>query len=92
MDQEPFAKVVVRLRAQASGPPDEPKPVDREACERQVRCPSCRQLMHTHPYAGPGNIVIDVCLDCAVIWLDYGEFRAVIDAPGRDRGTQQTAR
>ncbi|MBS1252167.1 MAG: hypothetical protein MAG451_01205 [Anaerolineales bacterium] len=89
MNQWAFAKAVEQLRARASGPPNPPRPLNREACQRRTLCPMCNQSMDTHPYAGPGNVVIDVCVDCAVIWLDYGEFRAVIDAPGRDRGTQQ---
>jgi Zn-finger nucleic acid-binding protein len=42
--------------------------------------------MTTHPYYGPGNVVIDNCPACAVIWLDHGELTAIRDAPGRDRG------
>jgi Zn-finger nucleic acid-binding protein len=37
--------------------------------------------MHTHPYAGGGNIVIDNCPVCAVNWLDHGELRRVVAAP-----------
>ena len=43
--------------------------------------------MQTHPYYGPGNIVIDTCEHCNTIWLDYGELAAAVNAPGRDRGT-----
>ena len=35
---------------------------------------------------GPGNIVIDTCHHCDLIWLDYGEITKVVNAPGRDRG------
>ena len=42
--------------------------------------------MSTHPYYGPGNIVIDTCAGCGVIWLDFGELNRVVAAPGRDRG------
>jgi hypothetical protein len=41
--------------------------------------------MDTHPYYGPGNVVVDNCARCAVIWLDCGELAAIRDAPGRDR-------
>jgi Zn-finger nucleic acid-binding protein len=30
--------------------------------------------------------VIDTCIPCGLLWLDPGELRQVIDAPGRDRG------
>jgi Zn-finger nucleic acid-binding protein len=42
--------------------------------------------METFEYYGPGNIVIDTCNSCDLIWLDYGELRKVVNAPGRDRG------
>ena len=42
--------------------------------------------METHPYYGPGNIVIDACIQCHLLWLDPGELKQVLDAPGRDRG------
>jgi len=42
--------------------------------------------MSTHPYAGPGVIVVDTCDQCLMIWLDYGELARVVNAPGRDRG------
>ena len=42
--------------------------------------------MMTHPYMGPGTIVIDTCDGCNIIWLDYGELDRVINAPGKDRG------
>ena len=44
--------------------------------------------MDVHPYYGPGNIVIDTCSRCDVIWLDFGELKQVTDAPGRDRGSR----
>ena len=42
--------------------------------------------MGTYQYMGPGNIVIDTCHDDDLIWLDYGELKKVVNAPGRDRG------
>jgi Zn-finger nucleic acid-binding protein len=41
-----------------------------------------------HPYYGPGNVVIDTCSRCDLIWLDFGELKQIADAPGRDRGRQ----
>ena len=41
--------------------------------------------MSTHVYGGPGNIVIDTCVNCQLIWLDYLELRRVLDTSGRDR-------
>jgi hypothetical protein len=45
--------------------------------------------METHPYYGPGNVVIDSCLQCELIWLDFGELRQIVAAPGRDRGRRE---
>jgi hypothetical protein len=43
--------------------------------------------MEVHPYYGPGNVVIDSCSACDLIWLDHGELKQISDAPGRDRGS-----
>jgi Zn-finger nucleic acid-binding protein len=59
--------------------------LDRAQLKRKLRCSHCGELMATHPYYGPGNIVVDTCFRCHVIWLDYGEMDIVIGAPGRDR-------
>ncbi len=36
--------------------------------------------MDVHPYYGPGNIVIDTCADCGLMWLDHGELTRVEQA------------
>ena len=84
--QEAFSTIVRLLRAQATADPDPLRPVNRCELEREIACPSCGRKMSTHPYYGPGNVVIDNCPRCHVIWLDYGELAAIRDAPGRDRG------
>jgi Zn-finger nucleic acid-binding protein len=81
-----FARAVGRRRAQASGPAATPVPLDRRELDRHLACPVCHQPMDVHPYYGPGNIVIDTCGTCNVVWLDYGELKRVADAPGADRG------
>lgn len=82
-----FAAVLQRRRAWAKTPPRTPVPLDRQQLERRVRCPACGQWMETHPYLGPGAIVIDTCAPCDVVWLDPGELGQAVDAPGRDRGS-----
>lgn len=81
-----FGDAVQVRRAWAGHPPDAPRPLNRADLARRLRCPLCRQPMNTHAYGGPGNIVIDTCDRCQVVWLDYGELSRAIDAPGRDRG------
>ena len=37
--------------------------------------------MDAHFYAGPGNVVIDSCEECSLIWLDRGELMHIVHAP-----------
>ena len=69
-----------------------PQRFDSKELERPLRCPRCHHDMNTHPYGGPGNIVIDNCNDCNLVWLDYGELNRVLTAPGNDRPDELTAR
>ncbi|MCA1560472.1 MAG: zf-TFIIB domain-containing protein [Acidobacteria bacterium] len=55
---------------------------------RKLSCPSCGTAFDTSSYYGPGNVVIDRCEPCDIVWLDFGELRQIVDAPGRDRGTR----
>lgn len=80
-----FADAIARRRAAAAGPGIAPLPVDQRELSRTMKCPSCGARMDVHPYFGPGNVVIDTCSACDVIWLDSGELKQVTDAPGRDR-------
>ena len=40
--------------------------------------------MDNHPYGGGGNVYIDSCEPCSVIWLDGGELRRIVMAPDRE--------
>jgi Zn-finger nucleic acid-binding protein len=84
-----FATVISARRAWATAPPAEPMPLDRQALGRALSCPSCGARFDTYPHYGPGNVVIDSCTRCDVIWLDFGEMQGLVDAPGRDRGSRQ---
>ena len=81
-----FAEAVARRRARETGPPLAPAPIDRRELTRQLGCPGCHAPMDVHPYYGPGNVVIDSCSRCDLIWLDFGELRQITEAPGKDRG------
>jgi Zn-finger nucleic acid-binding protein len=37
--------------------------------------------MDTHFYAGPGNVIVDSCGNCFLIWLDRGELMRIVHAP-----------
>jgi len=41
-----------------------------------------RRKMDVHPYYGPGNVVVDTCGECGLIWLDHGEMTRVEQASG----------
>jgi Zn-finger nucleic acid-binding protein len=88
MPRAEFAAAIAARRARDSGPLSSPAPIDRRELARKVTCSSCRAPMDVHPYYGPGNVVIDTCSRCDLIWLDFGELKQIADAPGRDRGRQ----
>jgi Zn-finger nucleic acid-binding protein len=87
-----FAMATNTRRAWATTPPVEPLPVDRRELHRHLTCPKCRGRFETYPHLGPGNVVIDNCVRCDLIWLDFGELRAIEQAPGSDRGSRQLPR
>ena len=80
-----FGAVVGRLRSLAQTPAIAPRPVDLQQLARRITCPQCGRAMDVHPYYGPGNIVIDTCGACELLWLDHGELASVVATPGRDR-------
>ena len=89
LDRGIFAAVIRHRRAWATDPPAPPVPLRTEELERRVACPQCGTMLEAHPYYGPGNVVIDGCTSCDVIWLDFGELKQIVDAPGRDRGLRE---
>jgi Zn-finger nucleic acid-binding protein len=84
-----FATVVQRRRAWATGTPGPAVPLNRAELDRKLLCATCRKPMATHPYYGPGNVVIDSCGTCELVWLDFGELRQIVAAPGKDRGSRE---
>ncbi|UCD42981.1 MAG: zf-TFIIB domain-containing protein, partial [Chloroflexota bacterium] len=84
IDQEVFLMVIDYLRAKSSAPSITPPPVDLEELNRKIRCPNCSRRMSTHLYGGPGNLVVDNCIHCSLLWLDNNEFTRIIRAPGRE--------
>jgi Zn-finger nucleic acid-binding protein len=92
MPRATFAVVVLKRRAWATSPPDDPVPLDRTELDRQMTCPKCGGRFETYPHLGPGTVVIDSCRHCDLIWLDFGEMRRIVDAPGGDRGSKHVPR
>lgn len=56
-------------------------PGDRDELKRVLQCPKCNRRMDTHFYAGPGNVVVDACDHCSLIWFDRGELTRIARAP-----------
>jgi Zn-finger nucleic acid-binding protein len=56
-------------------------PPDHADMKRAIQCPRCHRRMDTHSYAGPGNVIVDSCGDCFLIWLDRGELTRIAHAP-----------
>lgn len=83
MKNEDFGAIVHARAARRVGvDPAEPRPIDPASYERRVGCPSCSAKMDVHPYYGPGNVVVDTCYECGLIWLDHGEITRVEHASG----------
>jgi Zn-finger nucleic acid-binding protein len=51
---------------------------------RALGCPLCKQPMDQHLYGGGGNVEVDSCEPCSVLWLDRGELSRIVAAPDRD--------
>lgn len=76
-----FPEIVEDLRSRREVSIDAAHAPDWRDLDRRMQCPKCKQTMDTHPYGGPGNIIIDTCEPCAQNWLDYGELDRVVRAP-----------
>ncbi len=83
-----FAEIVRRRRSWAEGAPVMPIPPAKGSLRRTLNCPTCGKRMFVDRYYGPGNVVMDGCPTCDTVWLDYGELKQIVDAPGADRGTR----
>lgn len=81
--QPDFLPVIEYMRSKTLQPPVVPPPLPVLELQRKLTCPQCHQRMATHPYGGPGNVVIDNCARCLLIWLDHNELHCIIRAPDR---------
>lgn len=57
-----------------------PPAADSNDLRRRVDCPHCHRPMDPHFYAGPGNVVIDSCEACTLLWLDQGKLTRIVSA------------
>ena len=70
------------LRSAYTGPDDLPVPIDPNELDVFPNCPACWEKMDSHPYYGPGNVVLNTCGHCQLAWLDHGELDKIVRAPG----------
>lgn len=70
-----FGVIVETRRSLRDTPKFLPKPLDPQSYKRKLNCPKCNQVMATHPYFGPGPVMIDTCPNCKWIWIDHGELK-----------------
>ncbi len=78
-EMEAFQLIVARRRTAGVAGENCTKPFHAAELERVLDCPSCDKPMDTHPYGGGGNVVVNTCERCSLIWLDAGKL-AVIES------------
>lgn len=83
IDSVSLGALIGALRANYKGADDRPKMMDRSELATKFNCPTCFEPMYTHPYHGPGNVVLNSCSLCQLNWLDAGELSKIVRAPGR---------
>ena len=81
-----FVGLIQDLRSSRDTPAATLPPPDPKDLQRRINCPQCGSVMDTHPYGGPGNVIIDDCERCQVNWLDYGELQRIVRAPDHHYG------
>jgi Zn-finger nucleic acid-binding protein len=78
-----FGVIINQRRSRRQSLPQEDvKPIDPAEFQRQIQCPNCHGHMETHPYYGPGNVVIDSCAACRYVWLDHAELSRIERSAG----------
>jgi Zn-finger nucleic acid-binding protein len=81
VDMALFIHMIDGLRSEGRAALSHLPEVEWRELDRKLQCPSCGSAMNTHPYCGPGNIIIDNCELCELNWLDRGELTRVARAP-----------
>jgi len=87
---EAFVGLTEELRSHRDTSSEGARQPDWNDLNRKASCPKCGHRMDTHPYYGPGNVIIDSCESCSVIWLDYGELERIVRAPDRHYSPEES--
>ena len=83
MPMELVSDLVEELRGSLDRPAVQ-TPADHDDLKRAIQCPKCNLRMDAHRYAGAGNVVVDTCDNCSLIWFDRGEITRIAHAPDND--------
>ena len=86
-----FVALVKDFRTQLGAPSIVQRPADPRDLQRQLNCPCCHERMDTHPYCGPGNVIIDSCSKCQTDWLDHNELLRIVRAPDHQLDVEEWA-
>jgi Zn-finger nucleic acid-binding protein len=81
IDMDVFLAVIEELRSHQSSSEYAGKQPEWDDLNQRTKCPKCGVQMDTHPYGGPGNVILDTCEHCSLNWLDYGELQRIVRAP-----------
>ncbi len=73
----PILRQVQPPEAYSEDPFEPPNPAEHT---RIALCPTCRKPMAVYPYGGAGNVIIQGCDKCRLIWLDFGELAMILRA------------
>ncbi len=82
-----FSRCLQQLRSGDRSPAVQAPP-DSGDLKRVIQCPKCNRRMDTHFYAGPGNVIVDTCDNCDLIWLDRGELTRIAHSPDESDDTE----
>lgn len=78
--QSKMLPILRQAKPTASIGNDVPNLPNKAELKRTAACPSCRKRMAVYQYGGPGNIIIQGCEHCQVIWLDFGELSRIVQS------------
>jgi Zn-finger nucleic acid-binding protein len=83
IDMDDFQPLIAALRSHRDAPAAFLAARSLTDADRTLKCPKCGAAMDDHPYGGGGNVNVDTCEACDVIWLDGGELRKIASAADR---------
>jgi Zn-finger nucleic acid-binding protein len=84
ISMDDLAPLIDAIRSHRDRPSGYLPPRTSAEADRHLRCPQCGAPMDGHAYGGGGNVNVDSCETCSLIWLDQGELRKIAIAPDHE--------